>query len=213
MKRSCFSCESCRTKLRSYRGLLTHLHTCSKVPRVKPKVTEAAPPFVHTGLSANLTPVAPNQDPPQLDSMSKSQERTFQTPSSDTAVPQPNSAAVATPPLAPTAISGQDVHPEQQELKRIAPDLLSYLGSSAAMELPESQGQPQAQNRSPASAPKSPSAPSTVWKKNQGKNLPLITGITCFCSCAGVMLRPAVVRLESLWGTFRILNIVSKHEL
>uniref|UniRef100_A0A674MSS5 Zinc finger protein 414 n=1 Tax=Takifugu rubripes TaxID=31033 RepID=A0A674MSS5_TAKRU len=30
-----FLCESCRTKLRSYRGLLTHLHTCSKVPQAK----------------------------------------------------------------------------------------------------------------------------------------------------------------------------------
>ncbi|KAK0132335.1 Zinc finger protein 414 [Merluccius polli] len=30
-----FLCESCRAKLRSYRGLLTHLHTCSKVSRAK----------------------------------------------------------------------------------------------------------------------------------------------------------------------------------
>ncbi|KAJ4923437.1 hypothetical protein JOQ06_021436 [Pogonophryne albipinna] len=35
-----FVCESCRTKLRSYRGLLTHLHTCSKVMRGKAKPTE-----------------------------------------------------------------------------------------------------------------------------------------------------------------------------
>lgn len=173
MKCSCFSCESCRTKLRSYRGLLTHLHTCSKVPRVKPKVTEAASPLVYTGLSANLTPVAPNQNPPQLDSMSKSQERTFQSPSSDSSVPPPNSAAA--PPLAPTTIPSQDVHREP-ELKKIAPDLPWYVGSAAAMELPDSQGQPQAQNRSPASAPKSPSGPSAVWKKNQGKNLLVITG-------------------------------------
>ncbi|KAM9832193.1 zinc finger protein 414-like [Neosynchiropus ocellatus] len=37
-----FLCESCRTKLRSYRGLLTHLHTCSKVSRSKTKPAEAA---------------------------------------------------------------------------------------------------------------------------------------------------------------------------
>ncbi|XP_053717702.1 zinc finger protein 414 [Synchiropus splendidus] len=37
-----FLCESCRTKLRSYRGLLTHLHTCSKVSRSKAKAAEAA---------------------------------------------------------------------------------------------------------------------------------------------------------------------------
>ncbi|XP_049573491.1 zinc finger protein 414 [Syngnathus scovelli] len=38
-----FLCENCRTKLRSYRGLLTHLHTCSKVPRGKTKSTEQMP--------------------------------------------------------------------------------------------------------------------------------------------------------------------------
>lgn len=186
MKCSCFSCESCRTKLRSYRGLLTHLHTCSKVPRVKPKLTDTAPPLVNTGLSPNLTPVATNQNPPHLDSMPKSQEMTFQPPSSDSSVPQPNPAAA--PPLAATVISSLDIHPEQQELKKIALDLPPYVGSAAAMELPDCQGQPQAQNRSPASAPKSPSGPSAIWKKNQGKNL--ITVISPLCSC--VVLRPAV---------------------
>ncbi|KAL6112717.1 znf414 [Pungitius sinensis] len=38
-----FLCESCRTKLRSYRGLLTHLHTCSKVSRGRPKPADPAP--------------------------------------------------------------------------------------------------------------------------------------------------------------------------
>lgn len=182
MKCFCFSCESCRTKLRSYRGLLTHLHTCSKVLRVKPKVTDSVP---------SLAPVATNQNPSQLDARSKSQEMTVQPPSSDSSVPQSNSAAA--PPLAPTVISSQDVHPEQQELKKIAPDLPPDVGSAAAMELPESQGQSQAPHRCPASAPKSPSGSSAIWKKNQGKNL--ITGITRLCSCAGIVLKPAVAAL------------------
>lgn len=192
MECSCFSCESCRTKLRSYRGLLTHLHTCSKVPRVKPKVTDTAPPLVNTGFSLHLTSLATNHNPPQLDSMSKSQDMTFQTPSSDSALPQSNSAAA--PPLAPTVISSHDVHPKQQELKKIAPDLPPYVGSAAAMELSDSQGQPQGQpqgqHRYLASAPKSPSGPSAIWKKNQGKNL--ITGTTRLSFFAGVVLRPAL---------------------
>lgn len=164
--------------MRSYRGLLTHLHTCSKVPRVKPKVTDTAPPLVNTGLSPNLTPMATNQNPPELDSMSKSQAMTSQTPSSYSSVPQPTSAAA--PPLAPTVISSQDVQSEQPELRKVVPDLPSYVDLAAAVELPDSQGQHQAQNRPPASSPKSPAGPSAIWKKNQGKNL--ITGITRLCS-------------------------------
>lgn len=181
------SCESCRTKLRSYRGLLTHLHTCSKVPRVKPKVTDTTPPLVSAGLSPNLTPVATNQNPSHLDSMSKSQKMTFPPPTSDSSVPLPNSAA---PPLTPTVVSTWDVQPEEQELKKIAPDRPPSVEPAAAMELSESQGPPQAQSRSPASAPKSPTGPSAVWKKNQGKNL--ITGATCLFVFCAVELRPAL---------------------
>nr|XP_057934527.1 zinc finger protein 414 isoform X2 [Doryrhamphus excisus] len=74
-----FMCENCRTKLRSYRGLLTHLHTCSKVPRGKIKPTEQTP--LQAGLN---TPAHPN--PPQLEAMS--------TPCQTTAahVPNPDSS-------------------------------------------------------------------------------------------------------------------------
>ncbi|XP_057696144.1 zinc finger protein 414 [Corythoichthys intestinalis] len=61
-----FLCENCRTKLRSYRGLLTHLHTCSKVPRGKTKSSEQAtlPPVGVT--NPNVTAI---MNPPQIDVM------------------------------------------------------------------------------------------------------------------------------------------------
>lgn len=172
MKCPCFSCESCRTKLRSYRGLLTHLHTCSKVPRAKPKVTDAAPPSINTGLSSNLSPVATNQNSAPLDSRSKPQETTVQSPRSDSSVPQTHTTAA--PPLAPTVLSSQDGHPEQQ--------------------LPDDQDQPQTQNRFPALAPKSSPGPTVIWKKNQGKNP--VTGIMRLRPRAGAVLRPAVAALS-----------------
>ncbi|XP_030232844.1 zinc finger protein 414 [Gadus morhua] len=39
-----FLCESCRAKLRSHRGLLLHLHTCSKVSRAKLKTEQTQGP-------------------------------------------------------------------------------------------------------------------------------------------------------------------------
>uniref|UniRef100_A0A8C5EGL7 C2H2-type domain-containing protein n=1 Tax=Gouania willdenowi TaxID=441366 RepID=A0A8C5EGL7_GOUWI len=53
-----FQCESCRTKLRSYRGLLTHLHSCSKVGRGRPKAAEAP---------ASTAPTLKEQPPAQLE--------------------------------------------------------------------------------------------------------------------------------------------------
>ncbi|XP_061559290.1 zinc finger protein 414 [Phycodurus eques] len=71
-----FLCENCRTKLRSYRGLLTHLHTCSKVPRGKVKSTEQTL-FQPIGVTTpNTTPLAANLNPPQMDVVSTSHQLT-----------------------------------------------------------------------------------------------------------------------------------------
>lgn len=163
MKRSCFSCESCRTKLRSYRGLLTHLHTCSKVPRGKPKVTDTVPPSLNTGSSPNPTPVATNQNLTQLESNSTPEEMNFQPSTSDSSVPQLNFAAA--PPLIPTITPSLDTHPEQQELNP------PHAGSAATLDGSDPHDQAQAQNRPHTLVPKSPSGSSVIWKKNPGKNL------------------------------------------
>ncbi|XP_019713344.1 zinc finger protein 414 [Hippocampus comes] len=65
-----FLCENCRTKLRSYRGLLTHLHTCSKVPRGKMKSTEQMPLQPVGVTNPNATPLPADLNPPQMDVVS-----------------------------------------------------------------------------------------------------------------------------------------------
>ncbi|XP_054627616.1 zinc finger protein 414 [Dunckerocampus dactyliophorus] len=96
-----FMCENCRTKLRSYRGLLSHLHTCSKVPRGKMKSTE------QTSLQAgpNMATSAAHPNPPQLEAVS--------TPHQLTAahVPNPDSSLADTtspPVLVPQCSLGQE---------------------------------------------------------------------------------------------------------
>lgn len=60
-------CESCRTKLRSYRGLLTHLHTCSKVSRGRPRTADPGPP------PPNAAVTDLDEKPPLLDRLSTPQ--------------------------------------------------------------------------------------------------------------------------------------------
>ncbi|XP_070818426.1 zinc finger protein 414 [Chaetodon trifascialis] len=180
-----FLCESCRTKLRSYRGLLTHLHTCSKVPRGKTKLTEPIPPPPAAVTNPNMTPMDTDQEPPQLDSVSTSQELPFQIQNPDLSfpavVPQPDSAAP--PLLAPHFLtkpetSSVQLAPQQlaettpqSQLRNKACDLpqsLNLVSSIAAPDPPDSQAQQQTQVRSPGSVPHSPPGSSAVWKKNQG---------------------------------------------
>ncbi|XP_061669971.1 zinc finger protein 414 [Syngnathoides biaculeatus] len=71
-----FLCENCRTKLRSYRGLLTHLHTCSKVARGKAKSTEQALLQPSAVTNPNTTPLAANLNPAQMDVTTSSQQLT-----------------------------------------------------------------------------------------------------------------------------------------
>ncbi|XP_023281306.1 zinc finger protein 414 [Seriola lalandi dorsalis] len=182
-----FLCESCRTKLRSYRGLLTHLHTCSKVPRGKTKTTEPTPPQPAAVTNQNTTSMPMDQTPPQLDSVSKPQQLPSQIPNKDgsfpAAVPQPDSAVP--PLLAPPFLSHQETSPTlltegvPQPLLRNGtsnlPPSLNLDVPSAAPDPSDAQGQTQTQTRSPepvqpapVSAPQSPPGSSAVWKKNQG---------------------------------------------
>ncbi|XP_071329032.1 zinc finger protein 414 [Trachinotus anak] len=177
-----FMCESCRTKLRSYRGLLTHLHTCSKVPRGKSKTTEPMPPQPAAVTNQNTTSTPMDQTPLQLDFVSKPQELPSQIPNQDgsvsAAVPQSDSAVP--PLLGPPFLSHPETSPApltgapQPLLRNGAPNLPPSL-NLAAPDPSDDQGQNQTQTRSPESvppapvpAPHSPPGSSAVWKKNQG---------------------------------------------
>ncbi|XP_041845731.1 zinc finger protein 414 isoform X2 [Melanotaenia boesemani] len=180
-----FQCESCRTKLRSYRNLLGHLHTCSKVPRGRPKAAEATPPFPVT---PNTNPKAMDQPPPQLESVSSPQQVPFQIANPNGslpgAVPQPGSSEP--PVLGPPILALQEPSPPKltpPQLAEAASQALVRMEASktpptinpAAPEVPDNKSQFQTQSRSAEAAPpaagaaaSSPPGPSAVWKKNQG---------------------------------------------
>lgn len=160
-----FLCESCRTKLRSYRGLLTHLHTCSKVPRAKTK-TELTPPQPAAVTNPNMTPVA-------MDAVSTQQQLPSPIPHPDgscpAAVPQPDCAAPSL--LAPPCLINPEASsPQLTEAAQLQPQLDR---PTAAPAPPDTQAQHQLQTRTPeplppAAAPHSPLGSAAVWKKNQG---------------------------------------------
>lgn len=182
----CFAflrCESCRTKLRSYRGLLTHLHTCAKVPRGKTKSSEPVPTVPAAETLPNMTSVVVDQKPPQWNSVFKSQDLRFQIPNQATSLPAaPPQSDSAAPLLCSPFLSNQDSLPSQpvedgQLQLRNKTSKLSLslsLAGPAALDPPDTQSQHQTQTRSPASAPNSPPGSTAVWKKNQGE---------CECVC------------------------------
>ncbi|XP_074515834.1 zinc finger protein 414 [Sebastes fasciatus] len=185
-----FLCESCRTKLRSYRGLLTHLHTCSKVPRGKPKSTE--PPAA--GTNPNITPMDVDQKPPPwLDSMSTPQQLPPQIPTPEGSLlatvlkPDPDVPPVLSPPFLSNPVTSppQLAPPQLTEAAAPQPQLksepsampvsLNLGGPTAAPDTPDAQAQHPTQTRppelvhpAPGSAPRSPPGTTAVWKKNQG---------------------------------------------
>ncbi|XP_036823012.1 zinc finger protein 414 isoform X2 [Oncorhynchus mykiss] len=59
-----FLCQSCRSKLRSYRALLKHLHTCAKVAKSKAKADEQAEVKPDPDPDAAV-PMATDQETPQ----------------------------------------------------------------------------------------------------------------------------------------------------
>ncbi|KAG7278843.1 hypothetical protein CRUP_010406 [Coryphaenoides rupestris] len=169
----CSRCESCRAKLRSYRGLLAHLHTCSKVSRSKLK-TEPGFPLTSSENWSNEQ-ATPQQDDAADDHMQVSShgqhvdnplaspphlDQSF-TPLMDSQEPssfqQVNQDPSQFPPQTQDygASSFQIPHAEM-----LATDPLPFDGQA------EHQGQFQAQ---PQSAPLSPTSSAAVWKKNQGQ--------------------------------------------
>ncbi|XP_029000637.1 zinc finger protein 414 [Betta splendens] len=168
-----FLCESCRTKLRSYRGLLTHLHTCSKVSRGKPKSTEPTHTQPASVPNPNLTPTAMGQDSSRLDAQSSSQIANAD--GSNSAVFHPGSAlpSISTPLLshADTA-APQQLSVPQPSLKNgvsTVPPSLSLAAPTSTSDVTDSYNQhPEPVHPSPVSAPLSPSGSSAVWKRNQG---------------------------------------------
>lgn len=165
-----FQCESCRTKLRSYRGLLTHLHTCSKVPRGKTKPAEPTPPQPAAATNPNVTPGAMAQDPPQLESVT--QQLPSQIPNPDgslpTAGPQPDSAGL--PLLCLPVLPLSETSPPQPPPMNKA--TVNLDGPKAGPDPPDTQSQHKTSSEpvhpAPGSAPHSPPGASAVWKKNQG---------------------------------------------
>ncbi|KAG7221780.1 hypothetical protein INR49_028854 [Caranx melampygus] len=181
-----FLCESCRTKLRSYRGLLTHLHTCSKVPRGKTKAAEPAPSQPAVVTNPNTNPMPMDQTPPPPDSVSKPLQPPSQIPNQDgplpTTVPQADSAGPqllgppfqSHPETSPIPLSEGAPQPLLRNGVLNPPPSLNLDVQSAPPD-PSSEGQTHTQTRSPdpvhpapASAPQSPPGSSAVWKKNQG---------------------------------------------
>ncbi|XP_047436551.1 zinc finger protein 414 [Mugil cephalus] len=183
-----FQCESCRTKLRSYRGLLTHLHTCAKVPRGKSKSAEQAPPQ-----PAALPNLQMDQDHQQLEPVSAQQQMHSVIPIPDpgsipaTAAPQLDATppTLQAAPIMPVPETAPHQLPYEQLAEVTSQPSVTYevsnlpppgnLDPKAAPEVPDAQGHHQTQNRSPesvcpaaGSAPRSPPGSPAIWKKSQG---------------------------------------------
>lgn len=173
----CFQrCESCRTKLRSYRGLLTHLHTCSKVSRGKSKPPEQTHP------QPNAASKSTDQHLPRVESVSAPQQLRSQ---------KPDGAVRPADPQADSVLPLPEASPPQRMLIEKAaniPPSLNVGGSKANPDPPDIQGQHQTQTKSPeavhpspASTPHSPPALSAVWKKNQGEYILLLEHAVAMC--------------------------------
>ncbi|XP_075965956.1 zinc finger protein 414-like [Anarhichas minor] len=181
-----FLCESCRTKLRSYRGLLTHLHTCSKVSRGRPKPSEpVAPPAPAAVTNPDL-----DQKPPLLDPVSAPQPLPSEIPNTEGSFLAAVLEADPAPPLlGPPFLSKPETSPPhlappllteaapQPRIKIEPSDLplsLNLDGPTAASDPQDVQGQPLTQTRcpepihpAPGPVPRSPGSVA-VWKKGQG---------------------------------------------
>ncbi|XP_034040760.1 LOW QUALITY PROTEIN: zinc finger protein 414 [Thalassophryne amazonica] len=178
-----FLCESCRTKLRSYRGLLTHLHTCSKVPRSRAKMTEATPAQPAAVTAPVLSTAITEQNVPEQQSESTAQQLPTQMQKPEGSLP----ASVAQQnftcaPLSSASLSNQDTSTQHlreifllPQLKNEASVPPSLKAQSVLTELPDVHSQSHPQTRSPEmvlpappSTLHSPSMSTAVWKKNQG---------------------------------------------
>ncbi|XP_029900370.1 zinc finger protein 414 isoform X2 [Myripristis murdjan] len=196
-----FLCESCRAKLRSYRGLLTHLHTCSKVPRGKTKAGEPTPVQPSPVAKSTSSPTAADHDAPQQDSASTSLQFSPQIQTTESTPPagvnQLNMAAA--PPVNPPALSNPEPSSAQPSLQQQTeaasqsqsqlqlhlqaevtkpPSSVSPDAQTVTADPPESVGQHQPQpvpaqpvKPAPGLSPLSPPGSTAVWRKNQGDRL------------------------------------------
>ncbi|XP_034412449.1 zinc finger protein 414 [Cyclopterus lumpus] len=178
-----FLCESCRTKLRSYRGLLTHLHTCSKVSRGRPKPLEpAAAPAAVTDLDPKPPLLDPVSTPQPLPSEIPKTESSFLAAVLDTDPAPPllgppflSNPETSPPHLAPLQLTEAASQPWIKSEPSDLPLSLNLDGPTAAPVAPDAQGQhlnrarsPEPVYPAPGPAPRSPPGSATVWKKGQG---------------------------------------------
>ncbi|XP_056135056.1 zinc finger protein 414 isoform X2 [Lampris incognitus] len=189
-----FLCESCRAKLRSYHGLLTHLHTCSKVLRGKARTAE---PTYSQSSPATKQPLPPmtsescstNKEPLQKDQVSLQFSTVQPSEGPDHSQPEPATSPVRDPLLKKEPSSPQPPLPQSTEeasqshlqtedtnpCSALSSDVQTVTtGSDQLQGLGESQNQHQMQTKSPQpvlpdlSSPQSPTGSSAVWRKNQG---------------------------------------------
>ncbi|CAN9506830.1 unnamed protein product [Ophioblennius macclurei] len=168
-----FQCESCRTKLRSYRGLLTHLHSCSKVPRGKLKPLDpTAQPFPS---AATTSPTPMDQQPSQPQSEASPQQvQNGSPPVGDQSQPVIPSglgpSSVPLPEMSPPVLTGVASPPPVTNIT--SNQLPSLEAPKTIIFPPEVQaqtetGSPESVHSPPVSAPQSPPG-AAVWKKSQG---------------------------------------------
>ncbi|KAF7655156.1 hypothetical protein LDENG_00060040 [Lucifuga dentata] len=179
-----FLCENCRAKLRSFRGLLTHLHTCSKVPRGKTKPTEQTPPQPPAATNPSSSPMETEEETPWQDSASAPQHLLSPVQNAERSLPAVVSQqdSPAAPLLRPPCSSDQA---SSQQLMRQLPQLppqsqtfnpSSYLDAQTAtpdqaegQHLPQTTS-PEPVHLAPGSTPHSPPGPTAIWRKNQGSS-------------------------------------------
>lgn len=176
-----FLCESCRTKLRSYRGLLTHLHTCSKVSRGRPKLLEPAAALTDLDQKPPLMDPASTPQPLPAEIIPKT-ESSFLAAVMDTDPALPllrppflSNLETSPPNLAPPHLTEAASQPWVKSEPSDLPLSLNRDGPTAAPDAPDNQGQHLngARTREPiypaaGPAPHFPPVSATVWKKGQG---------------------------------------------
>ncbi|KAK5874586.1 hypothetical protein PBY51_019522 [Eleginops maclovinus] len=166
-----FVCESCRTKLRSYRGLLAHLHTCSKVMRGKAKPTDTA--VTHP----NMAPMDVDHKPPWLEAVSAPSQILIPDASFPAAVKlEPDEPPLLGPPFK-SNLESAPPHPAPLQLTEAAPQPPINSDPTPSLHswvppLTPTQGPHPTQTWSPEAIPPAPGSappgPSAVWRKNQG---------------------------------------------
>ncbi|KAM7015173.1 LOW QUALITY PROTEIN: zinc finger protein 414-like [Tautogolabrus adspersus] len=189
-----FLCENCRTKLRTYKGLLTHLHTCSKVSQGKTKLPEPMPPPSSCCCCSNkpkcdphghgpgptaagvgvLIPATSNPKHGRFLPCCCSSIRVCCTPSSWSPIlPNPDPSP---PQLAPQQLKEAALLPQLINEASEMPPSLNIEGASVVPDATDTRGQNQAQSGSlepthaaTGSSPLSP-PPLAVWRKNQAQN-------------------------------------------